>query len=103
DKLYGGANTTLTLSEYLVQPMACDFDLRFYPFDEHRCELSLALLPHSVDHARLIIGPNSARYTGPSYLPDFTLEETILELRHKLIAGRTHSSATFKIRLRRRP
>lgn len=81
DTLYPGANTTLTLSEYVLQPIDCDFDLSFYPFDVHECILPLVLVPHGAKHARLVIGPSSARYTGQVGLKDFSMDKVKVESR----------------------
>ncbi|XP_037790586.1 gamma-aminobutyric acid receptor exp-1-like [Penaeus monodon] len=103
DTLYSGANTTLTLTDYVLQPIDCDFDLSFYPFDVHECILPMVLVPHAAKHARLVIGPSSARYTGQVGLKDFSMDKVKVESRDATMSGVAHSGVVLRLQLSRRP
>ncbi|XP_045608886.2 uncharacterized protein [Procambarus clarkii] len=101
DMLYPGTNTTITLTHYLQQPIDCYFDLSFYPFDMHVCELPFVLLPHAKNHARLHIGQNNVRYTGFSRLTYFELVEASLKYQNVELGGRVHSGVVLQVQLAR--
>ncbi|KAK4304090.1 hypothetical protein Pmani_023952 [Petrolisthes manimaculis] len=102
DLLFPGDNTSITLTQYLRQPIDCHFDLSFYPFDEHICELPLVLVPHGYRHARLITGTNSAKFTGLSSLTHFTIDGITLKQNNYEVSGRLHSGVVLQVRLVRR-
>ncbi|XP_071527046.1 uncharacterized protein [Panulirus ornatus] len=103
DMLYPGNNTIITLTEHLQQPVDCDLDLSFYPFDVHECDLPLVLVPHAKRHARLVIGNNGARYTGIKGLSHFIVDQAKLKNQDAQLGGRVHSGVVLQVRLSRRP
>ncbi|XP_068218589.1 uncharacterized protein [Palaemon carinicauda] len=102
DTIYPGTNTTLTLSEYVLRPIDCNFDLSFYPFDVHLCELTLVLVPHNINHARLVLSNNGARYTGITRLSDFSFEDLKIRKKDIKIGAEEHSGVVLSMRLTRR-
>ncbi|XP_066974177.1 glycine receptor subunit alpha-4-like [Macrobrachium rosenbergii] len=101
DTIFPGTNTTLTLSEYVLRPIDCNFDLSFYPFDVHTCELTLVLVPHSMKHARLVLPNNGARYTGVTRLSDFTFDDLEIRNEEVKIGAEEHSGVVLSMRLSR--
>nr|XP_053643361.1 uncharacterized protein LOC128696252 [Cherax quadricarinatus] len=101
DMLFPGANTTITLAEYLHQTIDCYFDLSFYPFDVHVCELPLVLVPHGVNHARLLTGINSVKYTSFSRLSNFEVVEAKMKSQNAQLGGRVYSGVVLQVQLAR--
>lgn len=86
DLLFPGDNTSITLTQYLRQTVYCHFDLSFYPFDEHVCELPLVLVPHGYRHARLVTGTSSALFKGLSGLTHFRVDGVALKHNNRQVS-----------------
>ena len=98
DTLFRGANVSISLKQYFRQPLNCHFDLSFYPFDVHMCEMPLVLLPHEARHARLITGTNSAKFTGLKGLTDFEVEEFTIKLQESHVSiSRSPNTAPHRL------
>lgn len=98
DTLFRGANVSISLTQYFRQPLNCHFDLSFYPFDVHMCEMPLVLLPHETRHARLITGTNSAKFTGLKGLTDFEIEEFTIKLQDSQVSiSRSPNTAPYRL------
>ncbi|KAK8397684.1 hypothetical protein O3P69_004463 [Scylla paramamosain] len=102
DTLFPGANTSISLTQYFRKPLNCFFDLSFYPFDVHVCELPMMLLPHEARHTRLITGTNSAKFTGLKGLAYFEIEEFNIKIQDAQLGGRQYSGVVLQVRLARR-
>ncbi|XP_076048217.1 uncharacterized protein LOC143029456 [Oratosquilla oratoria] len=101
DALYAGANTTITYTEQFVNVFDCEFDLSYYPFDIHTCEVTFVLTPLGKDHMQLILGPNSIRYIGAPGMTKYHVSHVDLKLDETEIGGVTHSSVVLSMKFSR--
>ena len=98
--VYTGENITFTSVESLKVKVTCDFDYKFFPFDEHRCEIPIALVPHSSEHVcfdRII-----SKYLGGVSIPVFNIPGAYIKHQGIDLDGKNHCGVVLEIFLIRR-
>lgn len=67
--MYPGSGNPLVLRQELSISFQCQFDLRWFPFDNQRCSLNLRL--NEVESKLVHTVASEPQYLGPEKLPEY--------------------------------